>query len=105
MYLILDNLKMQRGNWFEPVFAIIPASTATRHLHCSWMNQLEQWFCILQRKRGVSATSLDLVHATERVMVTISQWHAHRHAFNWSVQAEVLVMAKRTSAAVHLLAA
>jgi hypothetical protein len=69
------------------------------------MNQLELWFSILQRKRGVSATALDLDHVAERVMVTVSQWHAHGHPCNWSTQLEALVMSKCAREAVHVLAA
>jgi DDE superfamily endonuclease len=72
MYLILDNLKMQKGLLVRA--CLRDHSGFVCHLtpvHSSWMNQLELWLSILQRKRDVSATSLDLNHVAERVMVTV----------------------------------
>jgi hypothetical protein len=58
IWLVLDNSSVHKGKqtrawlqthprfvcWFLPV-------------HCSWMNQIEQWFGLVQRKRCASATS------------------------------------------------
>ena len=37
-------------------------------VHCSWMNQVEQWFSILQRKRLQIADFADKKHLAERLM-------------------------------------
>ena len=109
MYLILDTLKMQKGQLVRACLRDHPRFVChLTPIHSSWMNQLELWFSILQCKRGVSATSLDLDHMAERVMVTVSQWHAHGahgQSCNWSTQSEALVMAKCARAAVYVLAA
>ncbi len=52
IHLVLDNLSVHKGKkvqaWLSQhprfVFHYPP-------VHCSWMNQVEQWFSILQRKR------------------------------------------------------
>ena len=53
MYLILDNLKMQKVQLVRAGLRDHPRFVC--HLtpvHFSWVNQLELWFSILQRKRG-----------------------------------------------------
>ena len=52
VYLVMDNLKVQKGKLVQAWLAIHPRFVC--HfvpVHCSWMNQVEQWFSILQRKR------------------------------------------------------
>jgi transposase len=52
IFLVLDNLSVHKGKqvqaWLQShprfTFFFVP-------VHCSWMNQVEQWFSILQRKR------------------------------------------------------
>ena len=53
MYLKLDTLKMQKGQLVRACLRDHPRFVC--HLtpvHCSWMNQLELWFSMLQHKRG-----------------------------------------------------
>jgi transposase len=51
-------------------------------VHCSWMNQVEQWFSILQRKRLriVDFESKDHLHA--KLDQFIEEWNQHAHPFN-----------------------
>lgn len=106
MYLILDNLKMQKRQLVRACLRDHPRFVC--HLtpvQCSWMNQLELWFSILQRKRGRSSDFFRLDHVAERMMVSVSEWHAHGHPCNWFTQSEALVMVKCAREAVHVLAA
>jgi len=62
-------------------------------VHCSWMNQVEQWFSILQRKRLRIADVADLAHLEERLMAFVATWNVHAHPFNWSSTSVAKVMA------------
>ncbi len=93
--VVLDNSSAHKGKqvrawlqshprfvcWFLPV-------------HCSWMNQVEQWFGIVQRKRLRISDFADLDHLAERLMAFVAEWNAHAHPFNWSTKSAAKVMAK-----------
>jgi transposase len=93
--LVLDNSSVHTGKqvrawlqahprfvcWFLPV-------------HCSWMNQIEQWFCLVQRKRLRISDFTDLDHLAQRLMAFVAEWNAHAHPFNWSTRSAAKVMAK-----------
>jgi transposase len=95
IWLVLDNSSVHKGKqtrawlqthprfvcWFLPV-------------HCSWMNQIEQWFGLVQRKRLRISDFTDLDHLAERLMAFVAEWNAHAHPFNWSTKSAAKVMAK-----------
>ncbi len=95
IFLVLDNSSVHKGKqvrawlqahprfvcWFLPV-------------HCSWMNQIEQWFSLVQRKRLRISDFTDLDHLAERLMAFVAEWNAHAHPFNWSTKSAAKVMAK-----------
>jgi hypothetical protein len=58
------------------------------------MNQVEQWFSILQRKRLRIADFANKAHLAERVMTFVAQWNEHAHPFQWSTKSVAKVMAK-----------
>ena len=52
VYLVMDNLKMQKGKQVQSWLATHPRFICHfTPVHCSWMNQVEQWESHLQRKR------------------------------------------------------
>jgi hypothetical protein len=57
------------------------------------MNQVEQWFSILQRKRlrSVDFASKDYRHA--KIRQFIHAWNQHAHPFTWSTKSVAKVMA------------
>jgi hypothetical protein len=59
--------------------------------HCSWMNYVEQWFGLLQRKRLAIAGKAVLA---ERFSALGPQWNEHAHPFTWSMKSAAKVMAK-----------
>jgi transposase len=63
-------------------------------VHCSWMNQVEQWFSILQRKRLhiVDFASKDQLRLNLEQL--IHEWNQQAHPFNWSTKSVAKVMAK-----------
>src|SRR5215470_12307977 len=99
IHVVLDNLRMHKGKqvqaWLTKhprfVFVFPP-------VHCSWMNQVEQWFSILQRKRLRIADFADKQHLAERLMAFVAEWNEHAHPFQWSTKSVAKVMAKCESA-------
>jgi transposase len=62
-------------------------------VHCSWMNQVEQWFSILQRKRLRIVDFESKVHLDAKIRQFIREWNHHAHPFNWSTMSGAKVMA------------
>lgn len=95
IHVVLDNLRMHKGKkvqaWLTQhprfVFHFPP-------VHCSWMNQVEQWFSILQRKRLNIANFKDKQALAQRLQAFIAEWNIHAHPFNWTTQSVAKVMAK-----------
>jgi DDE superfamily endonuclease len=63
-------------------------------VHCSWMNQVEQWFSILQRKRLRIADFPDKAALAERLQAFITEWNQVAHPFKWSTKSVAKVMAE-----------
>ncbi|MCU0549971.1 MAG: IS630 family transposase [Leptolyngbya sp. Prado105] len=95
IHIVLDNLPMHKGvkvqAWLQThprfIFHYPP-------VHCSWMNQVEQWFSILQRKRLKIANFKDKQALAERLQAFIAEWNAQAHPFQWSSKSGAKVMAK-----------
>jgi len=69
------------------------------------MNQVEQWFSILQRKRLRILDFSDLDRLAERLMTFVAEWNVHAHPFNWSTKSAVKVMAKCEAQTLYAAAA
>ena len=95
IHLVMDNLRMHTGKqvqaWLEkhPRFKFHHPP-----IHCSWMNQVEQWFSILQRKRLAIADFADKGHLAERLHAFVAEWNQHAHPFNWTRKSVTKIMAK-----------
>lgn len=95
IHVVLDNVPMHKGKQVQAWLA-----KHTRFVfhhppvHCSWMNQVEQWFGILQRKRLRIADFADKAELAERLQAFIAEWNEHAHPFNWSTKSVAKVMAK-----------
>jgi transposase len=95
IHLVCDNVSTHHGQdvtrWFvhHPRFVV-----HFTPVHCSWMNQVEQWFSILQRKRLriVDFSSKD--HLRAKLGQFICEWNQHAHPFNWSTKSVAKVMAE-----------
>jgi len=68
------------------------------------MNQVEQWFSILQRKRLRISDFSDLDRLAERLMAFVAEWNTHAHPFNWSTKSAAKVMAKCETHTLHTVA-
>lgn len=95
IHLVLDNVRMHRGRLVQAWLAEHPRFVCHfPPVHCSWLNQVEQWFSILQRKRLRIADFADLEHLAERLRAFVAEWNRHAHPFHWSSQSVAKVMAR-----------
>ena len=94
IHIVCDNVSVHHGkkvrNWLKNnprfVFHFTP-------VHCSWINQVEQWFSIFQRKRFKFADFPSKEAMNQAIMDYINEWNSHAHPFNWSTKSVVKVMA------------
>jgi transposase len=95
IHLVMDNLRMHTG---KQVQAWLKEHHRFKFhhppVHCSWMNQVEQWFSILQRKRLAIADFADKAQLAERLHGFVREWNERAHPFNWSRRSVAKVMAK-----------
>lgn len=95
IHIVCDNLKTHSGKkvqkWLEDhprfQFHFTP-------VHCSWMNQVEQWFSILQRKRFRIVDSISKEDLRAKIEQFIAEWNQRAHPFNWSTQSVAKIMAE-----------
>jgi hypothetical protein len=95
IHLLLDNLATHKTHAVRDWLAAHPRFVVHfTPVHCSWLNPVEQWFSLLQRKRLRIAdfASLDDLHLKLRRF--IGQWNARAHPFAWQRTSVAKVMAK-----------
>jgi transposase len=100
VHLVLDNLRTHKTKAVEAWLANHPRFVLHfTPVHCSWLNQVEQWFGLLQRKRLriVDFASLEDLHRHLRRF--IAEWNAHAHPFRWTTASFAKVLAGRPAAA------
>jgi transposase len=85
IHLICDNVSVHHGKqvraWLAEHPRFVPHFTP---VHCSWMNQVEQWFSILRRKRLQGPNFADLTDLTARIEQFIAEWNEIAHPFHWT---------------------
>lgn len=100
IHLVCDNARAhtgkQVGAWLEahPRFVL--------HLtpvHCSWLNQVEQWFSILQRKRLRIVDFASKADLEAKLLQFMAEWNTVAHPFNWTTKSVAKVMAAAVPAA------
>lgn len=85
IHVVLDNVRMHKGKQVQAWLAKHPRFLFHfPPVHCSWMNQVEQWFSILQRKRFRAPNFADLVDLEGKVLAFIDEWNATAHPFKWT---------------------
>lgn len=95
IHLVCDNVSMHKGKltraWLHkhPRFQM-----HFTPVHCSWMNQVEQWFSILQRKRLNAPNFPDVSGLEQRILAFIKEWNETAHAFKWTAKSFDKVLAK-----------
>lgn len=95
IHLVLDNLPMHKGKQVQAWLAKPPRFVLCHPpVHCSWMNQVEQWFSLLERKRLVIVDFASKAELADKWHQFIAQWNEHAHPFQWSTKSVAKVMAK-----------
>ena len=95
MHVVLDNLRMHKGKQVQAWLVKHPRFVLHfPPVHCSWMNQVEQWFSIVQRKRLQIADVADKKPLAQRLMAFVAEWNEYAHPFQWSTKSVAKVMAK-----------
>jgi transposase len=95
MHLVCDHVSTHHGKEVNRWLAKPPRCVVHfTPVHCSWLNHVEQWCSILQRKRlrVVDLTSKD--HLRAKLEQCIHDWHQQAHPFNWSTKSVAKVMAE-----------
>jgi len=100
LHIVCDNVSTHHG---KAVKAWLAKHTRFRvhftPVHCSWMNQVEQWFSILQRKRLTAPNFASLQELAARIRGFIAEWNAQAHPFDWSRASFKKVLSKLELAA------
>jgi hypothetical protein len=105
IHLVCDNVSVHRGKlvraWLErhPRFKM-----HFTPVHCSWMNQIEQWFSILRRKRLAAPNFADIAALEQAVLSFVAEWNELAHPFKWTTKSFDKVLAK-VDAAIEAAAA
>jgi len=94
IHLVCDNVSVHHGKkvqkWLQAyprfVFHFTP-------VHCSGMNQVEQWFSILQRKRFRIVDFESKAALAVKIVQVIAEWNQRAHPFNWSTKSVAKIMA------------
>lgn len=96
--LVCDNVSIHHGKIARAWLAKHPRFTMHfTPVHCSWMNQVEQWFSILQRKRMLAPNFDDLPDLRRKVTQFIAAWNREAHPFKWTPASFDKVLAKRAT--------
>lgn len=106
VHLLLDNVGAHKTKETQAWLTTHPRFILHHTpVHCSWLNPVEQWFGVLQRKRLRVADFASLADLQEQILRFIAQANTHAHPFNWTTTSVAKVMAKAPRPAPLLLAA
>jgi len=95
IHMILDNLRMHKGKQVQKWLVTHPRFRFYHPpVHCSWMNQIEQWFSILQRKRLRMVNFESKAALKQKLMAFIAEYNQHAHPFQWTERSVAKLMAK-----------
>jgi hypothetical protein len=85
IHLVCDNVITHRGRLVRAWLAKHPRFHMHHTpVHCSWMNQIEQWFSILQRKRLGVVDFQNLADLESKILGFIAEWNDVAHPFDWT---------------------
>lgn len=85
IHIVCDNVPMHKGKQVQAWLKMHPRFVFHfTPVHCSWMNQVEQWFSILKRKRLTIANFKSKEDLREKLYSFISQWNESAHPFQWN---------------------
>jgi transposase len=85
IHLVCDNVSVHHGRQARAWLAAHPRFVLHfTPVHCSCMNQVEQWFSILTRKRLRQPDFADLGALADAIAAFIALWNATAHPFRWT---------------------
>src|SRR4051812_7605348 len=95
IHLLADNVSVHHGKQVQAWLAAHPRFVAHfTPVHCLWMNPVEQWFSILQRKRLRHADFAGLAELAAGVAQFIHEWNERAHPFHWTTQSFAKILTK-----------
>ena len=84
IHIVCDNVSVHHGSAVRAWLAAHPRFLLHfTPVHCSWMNQVEQWFSVLRRKRLRTVNFADVADLAARIAAFIDQWNDTAHPFRW----------------------
>jgi transposase len=93
VHLVMDNVRMHKGKLVSAWLAAHPRFRFHfTPVHCSWMNQVEQWFSVLQRKRLRLPDFADTAELAAKIQDFITQYNVNAHPFKWTSKSAAKVM-------------
>lgn len=99
IHVVCDNVRMHTGQLVRAWLATHPRfAFHFTPVHCSWMNQVEQWFSILQRKRLTAPNFQDLQDLEQRLLAFIDEWNQEAAPFHWTQKSFEKTLAKVNAA-------
>jgi transposase len=94
IHLVCDNVSTHQGKQVQLWLASHPRfQMHFTPVGCSWINQIEQWFSILQRKRFRLVDFASKEYLAQQMDQFIAEWNTDAHPFNWSANSAAKVMA------------
>ena len=85
IHIVCDNVPMHKGKQVQAWLKNHPRfEFHFTPVHCSWMNQIEQWFSILKRKRLTISNFQSKEDLEKKLYSFISQWNESAHPFRWN---------------------
>jgi transposase len=100
MHLICDNARPHDGKHVRAGLPCHPRFVLHfTPVHCSWLNQVEQGFSILQRPRSRIVDFAAKADLQAKLMPFIAEWNEVVHPLNWTTKSVAKVMADAIPAA------
>lgn len=85
VFLVMDNVSYHTGGKIRAWLAEHPRyEVVFTPVHCSWLNQVEQWFGLLQRERLKVSDFASLSDLTLKIRSYIEQYNEGARPFAWS---------------------
>jgi DDE superfamily endonuclease len=93
IHLVCDNVSIHHGKLVQAWLREHPRfQMHFTPVHCSWMNQIEQWFSVLTRKRLRAPNFTDVGVLETAVTQFISEWNEVAKPFTWTAKSFAKVL-------------
>lgn len=98
IHLVCDNVSIHHGKLVQAWLRAHPRfQMHFTPVHCSWMNQVEQWFSILTRKRLQAPNFDDVGHLEAAVTQFIAEWNEMAEPFAWTPKSFAKVLDRQVT--------